>query len=360
MVVTACPHNDSYDETTFALKFATRVRRVNLGLAKKNIVISKNFEVEVRDLKSKMSSLSKAKERSQSQLLSLKREKERVDEKLAKASISRANSKEEMRSLAVLRQTNNDITSRWQKEKIIREDKTAELDSIQEELQHVQRQLKDVKRGQDSLVQQNEDKENTIFRLKQSLRTTKEQLNEEKIRHRRNQVIQTRIPVPTQGTQNANASIWKQLPAQKVSGTTKPYLTLTTSKLSPPTRINGKERKSDVSITVTSHGKKNDPTNVARIKYRVLKMLQGHDPAKADKIDIVMSKFEGRETELLEKMIIKYESGKEEPTSVTATSHKTESTGNSFNGSRPQSRQDKALERHMARMKRIKAQAVKD
>jgi len=79
MVVTACPHNDSYDETTFALKFATRVRRVNLGLAKKNIVISKNFEVEVRDLKSKMSSLSKAKERSQSQLLSLKREKERVD-----------------------------------------------------------------------------------------------------------------------------------------------------------------------------------------------------------------------------------------------------------------------------------------
>jgi hypothetical protein len=81
-----------------------------------------------------MSSLSKAKERSESQLLLLKREKERVDEKLSKASISRANSKEEMRSLTVLRQTNNDITSRWQKEKVIREEKTTELDSVQKEV----------------------------------------------------------------------------------------------------------------------------------------------------------------------------------------------------------------------------------
>lgn len=89
-------------------------------------------------------------------------------------------------------------------------------------------------------------------------------------------------------------------------------------------------------------------------------MLQVHDPAKADRIDIVMSKFEGRETELLEKMITKYESGKEEPKSVPTKVEATESTDTSSNGSRPQSRQNKAVERHMARMKRIKAQAVKD
>lgn len=83
---------------------------------------------------SEMSLLSKAKERSESQLHSLKREKERVEEKLSKASHSRANSKEEMRTLSVLRQTNNDITSRWQKEKIIREEKTEELGKVQEEV----------------------------------------------------------------------------------------------------------------------------------------------------------------------------------------------------------------------------------
>ncbi|EED94949.1 predicted protein, partial [Thalassiosira pseudonana CCMP1335] len=37
MIVAACPHNNSYDETTFALKFATRVRRINLGKAQKNV-----------------------------------------------------------------------------------------------------------------------------------------------------------------------------------------------------------------------------------------------------------------------------------------------------------------------------------
>lgn len=356
MVVTACPHNYSYDETTFALKFATRVRRINLGSAHKN-VSSKNLEETVKKLTSKMSSLSKAKERSESQLLLLKREKERVDEKLSKASISRANSKEEMRSLTVLRQTNNDITSRWQKEKVIREEKTTELDSVQKELQRVQRDLKNIKQSHESLAEQNEDKGNTIFQLKKDLRSMKEQLNQEKIRLRRSEVMQSRIPAPTKSTRNVDASTRKPLQTQKTSSLMKPSSTSTASRLSPPTRVNGLER---VSVTDTPDRTKNDPSNVARIQYRVLKMLQVHDPAKADRIDVVMSKFEGRETELLEKMITRYGSEKKESTSVTSTAQATESTDASFNSSRPQSRQDKALERHMARMKRIKAQAVKD
>lgn len=133
MVVTVCPHNKSYDETTFALKFATRVRRINLGAAQKNVT-AKNLQETVKSLTSEMSLLSKAKERSETQLLSLKREKERVEEKLNKASASRANSKEEVRTLSVLRQTNNDITSRWQREKNLREEKTAELGKLQEEV----------------------------------------------------------------------------------------------------------------------------------------------------------------------------------------------------------------------------------
>ena len=133
MVVTVCPHNNSYDETTYALKFATRVRRINLGSAQKN-VRAKNLEETVKNLISEMQMLSKAKERSESQLLSLKREKERVEEKLSKASHSRASSKEEMRNLSFLRQANDDITSRWQKEKIVREEKTSELGKVQDEV----------------------------------------------------------------------------------------------------------------------------------------------------------------------------------------------------------------------------------
>ena len=133
MVVTVCPHQKSLDETTFSLRFATRVRRINLGSAQKNVA-AKNLQETVKSLTSEMSSLSKAKERSESQLSSLKREKERVEEKLAKAALSRANSKEETRTLSVLRQTNNNITARWQKEKNIREEKMAELGKLQEEV----------------------------------------------------------------------------------------------------------------------------------------------------------------------------------------------------------------------------------
>lgn len=133
MIVAACPHNDSYDETTFALKFATRVRRINLGKAQKNVT-AKNLEETVKNLTSQMSLLSKAKERSEGQMLSLKREKERIEEKLSKAATSRANSKDEMRTLTVLKQSNQDITSRWHKEKSIREEKSAELTQTQEEV----------------------------------------------------------------------------------------------------------------------------------------------------------------------------------------------------------------------------------
>lgn len=136
MVVTVCPHNNSYDETTFALKFATRVRRINLGSAQKNVG-TKNLQETVKSLTSEMSLISKAKERSESQLTALKKEKERVEEKLSRASLSRKSNSEELRTLSVLRQTNNDITARWQKEKNIREEKTAELGKLQEEVRIV-------------------------------------------------------------------------------------------------------------------------------------------------------------------------------------------------------------------------------
>lgn len=112
-----------------------------------------------------------------------------------------------------------------------------------------------------------------------------------------------------------------------------------------------------------SDRKKNDPNSVARIRYRVLKMLQQHDPAKVDKIDAVMAKFEGRETELLEKMMARYHEGcKDETKSVASTAESRESTPTSptSDDGRPKSRQDKALERHMARMKRIRASADKE
>ena len=243
------------------------------------------------------------------------------------------------------------------------------------QLQRVQRDMKNIKREQESLVQQNEDKENTIFQLKKDLRSMKEQLNEEKIRHRRSKVMQSRIPVPTKGSSTRNL-----VQSQKTSGLMKPSLSRQVKPspsglVKPSLRINdGTGRKRDPKLTDTFERKmtdpknvseigdreKYDPNNVARIRYRVLKILQEHDPAKVDKLDAVMNKFEGRETELLEKMMARYhESVNEDSKFVTSTAETRESNSATLSSkdSRPKSRQDKALERHMARMKRIKALA---
>jgi hypothetical protein len=87
-------------------------------------------------------------------------------------------------------------------------------------------------------------------------------------------------------------------------------------------------------------------------------MLQEHDPTKVQRIDVVMAKFEGRETELLEKMIARYEGtgegGTNETSSLASESNTTCSDG------RPKSRQDASLEKHMARMKRIRAVTGKE
>mmetsp|Transcript_27376 Transcript_27376/g.50450 ORF Transcript_27376/g.50450 Transcript_27376/m.50450 type:complete len:391 (+) Transcript_27376:111-1283(+) len=222
----------------------------------------------------------------------------------------------------------------------------------EEQLQQVHRDMNNVEQEQESLdVQQNEGKENTIFQPKTDLRSTKEQLNEEKIRLRRSQIMQSRIPSPTKGTRNAYASPRKTIPSQRPSGLMQP---------SPPSsRGNASERKSDLSATDTSDRKKNEPDNGARIRHRVLNMLQEHEPAKVDKLHVVVSKSEGRETELLEKMTARYESGKERSKSVAGTVEATESTASSNDDGRPKSREDKAFEIHMARMKRRRASTSK-
>ena len=216
-------------------------------------------------------------------------------------------------------------------------------------MQKVQRDVRNLKRVQESLTQQNEDKENTIFKLRKDLRSMKEQLNEEKIRHRRSKVMQSRIPAPTRGTRRAIT----QNNGPKSSGLT-----------SRVNNMNIAASKSDGSLSpseTVEDGEKTSPNSVARIRFRVLKMLQQHDPTKVAKIDEVMAKYEGRETQLLEKMITRYEGGKEGSSSFIGTVEATTASlpSSSDGSSRPISRQDEALQRHMKRMQRIRASSGK-
>jgi len=133
MVVTVCPTSTTFDETQHALQFATRVRRIHIGSAKKNVT-SKNLEETVKALTSELKMLAKAKERSEDQLSSLKRDHGRIQDRLKSSSESRAKAQDEARTLTVLKQSNAQMTTRWQKEKQLHEKALVDLETNQDDV----------------------------------------------------------------------------------------------------------------------------------------------------------------------------------------------------------------------------------
>jgi len=133
MIVNVCPTDYTSDETALALQFATRVRRINLGSATRNIS-SKNLEQTLKEMSLKLRTLAKSKEKSEQQLLSLKKDHSRIQERLKSSSESRAKSMDEGRTLAVLKTSNKQMTSRWQKEKHLHEEAVAKLETAKNEV----------------------------------------------------------------------------------------------------------------------------------------------------------------------------------------------------------------------------------
>ena len=81
MIVAVRPTSISSGETLTALQFATRVRRVKIGSAKRNVK-SKNLEQTVKEMSQKLKMVEKSKERSEQQLKSLKKDYDRAQEQL--------------------------------------------------------------------------------------------------------------------------------------------------------------------------------------------------------------------------------------------------------------------------------------
>jgi kinesin family protein C2/C3 len=296
MVVACCPTSPSFDETTHALNFATRVRRINIGSAKRNVA-SKNLEETVKHLSNEIKNLAKAKKKSEDQLVSLKRDHGRIQERLKTSSESRAKSVDEARTLAVLKNSNAQMTARWQKEKQMHEKVLSNLEEIQNEAKKYQSDLSKANREIDRLAKLIASKEGEHEALKSEVRKAKSASSAANLRARKAQMLQSR-PGNAAGAKG-------------------------TGIVTPSTR------RSDVD---TANMKDADPVEA---RARVLEMLKAHDPKKVDKIDAIMDRFKGREGFLLVKMASRYE--KKSDSSSTASASK--------------KRSDLALARHMERMR---------
>ncbi|KAL7576298.1 hypothetical protein ACA910_018121 [Epithemia clementina (nom. ined.)] len=314
MVVTISPMDLSHDESVHALQFATRVRRIQIGAAQRNVT-AKNLEETVKALTEEMRSLTRAKERTEGQLMSLKRDNARVQDKLQNLSKSRQQSRSDTKTLEVLRKNNSDMAKRWEKEKTAREETMEELEKARKELRTVQQQLAKSSGKLQMLEKQMEDKENELQDVKKQMRQDHNATAAAAVRSRRDQVLGAR--------------------SGAVANAPPPAATRPTAARATPE-----------SASSNNHNINSEPTDAddqaeaeaAEVRKKVLELLEKHDSGKVDRIDIIMDKFKGKESLLLEKMTQRYEG-------VSSSASPAVSV---------QKRNEMAMERHQERMRRIR------
>lgn len=290
MVVAVTPVDYAYDESIHALQFATRVRRINIGAAQRNVT-SKNLEETVKALTAEMKTLSRQKQKTDSQLNNLKKDNDRIQGKLGKLDSARKASKSDNKTLEVLRKNNDDMAKRWQKEKSAREAALEEAEKAGKELRKLQKSVAKFEREQESFKNKLDEKDKQLEKKTTELRTAKEAASASNIRARKAQVLGSRAEPKARTKRMSNAAA----PAAESS---------------------------------------TPPEEVKEIREQVLVLLKKHDQSKVNRIDIIMEKFKGKESLLLEKMTQRYESG-------TAAND-------------AKSRSDAAAQRHMDRMKKLR------
>merc|ERR1711935_1217967 len=161
MVVAVTPVDYAYDESIHALQFATRVRRINIGAAQRNVT-SKNLEETVKALSAEMKTLTRQKQKTDSQLNSLKRDNTRIQDKLSNLSAARKAHASDSKTLDVLRKNNNEMAKRWEKEKNAREEASDDLDKSRKEMRKLQKSVTSLSRELESLKQKLDEKDRLI------------------------------------------------------------------------------------------------------------------------------------------------------------------------------------------------------
>lgn len=343
MVVAVTPVDLSYDESIHALQFATRVRRINIGAAQRNVT-SKNLEETVKELTAEMKKLTVQKNKTDTQLNNLKKDNARVQDKLSKLSDARKNDKSDSKTLEVLRKNNNDMAKRWEKEKALREETAEEMEKIRKELRKAQKEVSRFEREKETLEQKLDDKEKLLEKKSSELRSAKEASSAANLRARTAQVFgnrgssrqapastpsKTPAPAPAAAPAPAPASVPASAPASATKGTP------SRSGASVSTSTSGSSGTTGASGATSTAASE----DVSEIRAKVLELLEEHDKAKVNRIDIIMEKFKGKESLLLEKMTQRYEGGGD---------------SGSANGDDAKTRSQLAAERHMERMRKLR------
>jgi len=158
MLITVCPTDLTSDETLFTLQFASRVRNITLGVAKRNNNASvKNLEDQYLALKSELKECKRKKMSVEEALLELKREKKREGDKVSNQMDTKIRQYEEARKasdamIAQLQKVNTDNALKLMKEREGKSASAQELERLQRTTRKLQEQLTSLTKERDELT----------------------------------------------------------------------------------------------------------------------------------------------------------------------------------------------------------------
>lgn len=158
MVVTVCPTDLTSDETLFTLQFASRVRNIQLGTARKNIHSSmKNLEDQVAALRSDLKETKRKKMSLEELVAELRKDKKKETEKSSNHSDIKIRQYEEARKtsegiIQQLQRANADFTVKLQRERENKAGTQMESEKLQKIAKKLQDQLNTTLKEKDELT----------------------------------------------------------------------------------------------------------------------------------------------------------------------------------------------------------------
>lgn len=170
MIVTVCPTELTSEETLFTLQFASRVRNVNLGFARKN-VNTKNLEDDMKVLRAEIKDSKKKRAQLEETCAELRKELKKTTEKMSVQMDSKMRVVDEAKKGADLQihqlvRSNQDLTSRLQEEKDARLQLVQDLEALQRSHKKTSDQLKEVSKEREGMLQQIRAKDKEIATMK--------------------------------------------------------------------------------------------------------------------------------------------------------------------------------------------------
>jgi len=156
MIVTVCPTEATIEETMFTLGFASRVRNVSIGVARKNINV-KNFEEALKFAKAEARDAKKSRLQLEETITDLKKQLKKTSEKMTIQTEAKGKAYEEAKKsnelqLQIIGKTNQELTAKLQEEKESKLKIQQEVELMHKTLKKANDQLKENLREREKLL----------------------------------------------------------------------------------------------------------------------------------------------------------------------------------------------------------------